>query len=688
MRVAIDARIVPGTAGGVAVALKTLVVGLGQLVDSDDEYVLVVGSDAQREWLSPLLGANQRLAMWTARRRWRERFPFRPFLPLVRFAQDLMERRVWPEVPLSDGFLESLRCDVLHIPTQNYVVASIPTVYNPHDLQHLRYPQFFDPSRIAWRETVYRMGCHLAHTVVVGSEWIKNDVARRYAIPSDKVQVILEAAQHQATEAPAQESLDRTRRAHGLEGSFLLFPAVSWPHKNHIRLLQAIAQLRDSRGLRVQLVCTGSRHEDSWPRIQAEVQRLDLSSQVRFLGHVTDETLRALYRLATCLVMPTLYEASSLPIFEAWSEDLPVICSNSTALPEQVRDAALLFDPMRVSAIAEAIELATTNVGVQDRLRALGTKASLGLRSCENRESVSSDLSAHRGARSRRRRQRIACVAERARKPTVNVLLVVPWDQASGGVASVVGNLAQHLTRSGHQVCFLHPGPSDRLRERLTARGFRGYELNLRDPMIAEKPIKSLVGFVVFLAHTLYQLARIVRSEKIDVVNVHYPVETFALLGVLRLLLPIRLVVSIHGADLAPEGVQRSPQKRSIRFLLWAADAIVAPSRSFLNDCEPSLLASTSKAGWIHNGVNLEELTQAGSGPPEDARGGAYLLCIAASNHKKALDVLLRAFARIGSREPALTLLVVGDGPLRGRARVPSSLPWLGRARALSRLAR
>ena len=71
-------------------------------------------------------------------------------------------------------------------------------------------------------------------------------------------------------------------------------------------------------------------------------------------------------------MFPSLYEASSLPIFEAWLDGLPVACSNATALPEQVRDAALLFDPTDVGAIADAIVRVTTNADLRRDLRTRG----------------------------------------------------------------------------------------------------------------------------------------------------------------------------------------------------------------------------------------------------------------------------------------------------------------------------
>ena len=119
------------------------------------------------------------------------------------------------------------------------------------------------------------------------------------------------------------------------------------------------------------LVCTGGRH-DFWSRIERRIQDLQLSSQVKFLGFVTEEELRGLQRLARCLVIPSLFEASSLPIFDAWLEGLPVACSRVAALPDQVKDAAVLFDPLRVESIAEGIAAVVTDGAMQDELRARG----------------------------------------------------------------------------------------------------------------------------------------------------------------------------------------------------------------------------------------------------------------------------------------------------------------------------
>lgn len=241
--------------------------------------------------------------------------------------------------------------------------------------------------------------------------------------------------------------------------------------------------------------------------------------------------------------------------------------------------------------------------------------------------------------------------------------MVVPWDQHVGGVASVVGNLARCLERTGHQVVFFHPGEPEFCRPRTTAWGFTGYERNLRSPFIPGRPVRSALAFVAVLALTLYQLAAVIRRHRIDVVNIHYPLEAFLYFALLRRLMPFRLVVSVHGADLFRDGRPAQRYPRSLLMLLARADAVVAPSKAFLGDCVAAVPSLASKGVVVHNGVDLVELASADSG--DGAAAEPYVLCIAAHNEKKALDVLLTAFARVGQTHPGLRLVLVGDGPLR-----------------------
>ncbi len=380
LRIAINAQFLPGGgAGGVESVLIGLVHALGQLNDGPEEY-FIIGPWQNPDWMKPYLGTNQRIVSGPEPPQHASNLTLRALGLLNRKLGGFILRyimgagRVWPEVPVSDGFYESLGCDVIHFPYQNFVVCALPSIYNPHDLQHLHYPQFFTPQILALHETIYPAGCRFAHTVVAGSQWVKQDIIEHYCVSPGKIQVIPWAPPTQAYPEPSPEILNEVKEKYRLDMPFCLYPSVTWEHKNHIRLLEALALLRDREGLAINLLCTGAQYPQFWPRIEMRIQELNLHQQVRFTGRVSFEDLRALYRLAQFVVVPTLFEAASGPVFESWLEGTPVACSNVTSLPEQAGDAALLFDPLSVEAIAQAVVQMATNGNLREELQRRGAR--------------------------------------------------------------------------------------------------------------------------------------------------------------------------------------------------------------------------------------------------------------------------------------------------------------------------
>ena len=344
MRVGIIVDVEPGIHGGIATALRSLITALGKL-EGPETYVLIVESQTQIDWLSPL-ASNQMFELRPALTESAVKKGIRLAKGAVKKALGRDGRASWPVVPVSDGYLESLGLDVLHQPTQGFTYCAIPTVYNPHDLQHLHYPQFFDIADLTWRETIYRAACRTSQAIIVNSQWIKDDVVAQFAVSPDKVQIIPEAAPTQLLAEVSDEDKAATRAKYALPERYIFYPNNTWPHKNHLRLFEAMAWLRDEKGTTVPLVSTGARHEPSREKLDSRIRELGLENQVQLLGFVSSAELRAIYQMARCLVVPSLFEANSLPIFEAWAEGIPVASSNVTALPEQVGDAGLLFDPM------------------------------------------------------------------------------------------------------------------------------------------------------------------------------------------------------------------------------------------------------------------------------------------------------------------------------------------------------
>jgi glycosyltransferase involved in cell wall biosynthesis len=378
LRIAINAQLKSNSgSGGAESVLVGLITALGRLNEGDEQYT-IIGPPKNSDWLKPYLGTNEHLVSappadpapagpGLLEKLKRALGPLKPYAKKIwRHVVPPTPLRRWPEVPLSNGFYENLGCEIIHFPYQEFVLCSLPSIFNPHDLQHLHYPQFFTPFILAWRETIYPAACHFAHTVVVGSQWVKDDVIRHYRISEEKVQVIPWAPPTQAYPVPSGELLEAVKVKYALELPFAFYPAATWEHKNHLRLLEAVAQLRDRQGHILRLVCTGNKSPLFWPRIEQALRKLNLNDQVQFLGIVPAEDLRAIYRLAQFVFVPTLFEAASGPVFEAWLEGTAVSCSTVTSLPEQVGDAALLFNHFSTEAIADAAKRMATD----DQLRA------------------------------------------------------------------------------------------------------------------------------------------------------------------------------------------------------------------------------------------------------------------------------------------------------------------------------
>lgn len=374
IKVCVDARLKSGYFGGVEQFIIGLAHGLTQLSPSgvDIKYLVEEGEDA---WLIPHVNSPEQF-IYTSRsiqpnltgwRSWVKRH-----LPMVR--RWWHESRLSPvSIPRSDGTIEQHEVDVMHFTKQDAFLTDVPTIYQPHDLQHLHLPEFFTPREQRAHEKRYRIFCQRAGKIVVASQWVKEDLIEQYDLSQEKVEIIRYAPPLSTYRDVTTSDLQSVTQTYDLPEAFIFYPAQTWAHKNHLRLLEAIHKLRIEHGVRVSFVSTGTKNshfDNVWKKVEA----LKMEDQVHFLGFVSPTTLYSLYKLATLVVIPTLFEAGSFPMWEAFLAGTPVACSNVTSLPDQAGDAAVIFDPYDVSSIAEAIHLLWSTNDTRARLVEAGTK--------------------------------------------------------------------------------------------------------------------------------------------------------------------------------------------------------------------------------------------------------------------------------------------------------------------------
>lgn len=229
--------------------------------------------------------------------------------------------------------------------------VGIPSVVTIPDLQHEVYPEFFDPSILQWRLKNYKESAEKSSAVLTLSNYSKQMIVKTYNVAKEKVHAI-----HLDSSREFYQELDEERnreviRKYGLPDQYGYYPANTWPHKNHLRLLEAVRILKQRHHIPIKIVFTGSRHQEH-SSISNYIREHDLSGQIYVLDYIPQDEMPYLYKNADFLVFPSLFEGFGIPLVEAMRMKTPILCSNSTSIPEIVGDCALLFDPHNPEDIA------------------------------------------------------------------------------------------------------------------------------------------------------------------------------------------------------------------------------------------------------------------------------------------------------------------------------------------------
>lgn len=342
MRVAINLLYVdPRTCGGVGVYATRLMHALA-------------GVDKLREYILLLRAENSAL-----------------FQDLTGFNLTRLVMQRGESLSTYSARLRALRPDVVHHPMtiiNPQLDVPAPIVLSFFDLQQEYYPEYFSEDELKFRAKTYRPSVGQAARVVTSSHYTIRTLQEKYATDASKCTAVycgIDTGSWQRTDAQALASI---REKYTLPQSFLIYPANPWPHKNHERLLMALADIRARHDLALPLVLTG--HLDGYVcDIAAMADKQGVKDLVYDLGLVPQADMPALYTAARAMVFPSLFEGGgSFAMLEAMSCQLPLACGEATSTPEVVGDAALLFDPLDVRSMADAIFRIATDDALRARL--------------------------------------------------------------------------------------------------------------------------------------------------------------------------------------------------------------------------------------------------------------------------------------------------------------------------------
>ena len=246
-------------------------------------------------------------------------------------------------------------------------------------------------------------------------------------------------------------------------------------------------------------------------------------------------------------------------------------------------------------------------------------------------------------------------------------LFVLPWSiDNPGGVDQVVINLYRHFLEGGHYRPQLLVSSWEKKNPKITTEaGLSVVNMRVRSPLSHASTFKSLVSWSATLMPDLRSTTHFLRSNRVAFVNVHFPsLGALQFILVKRLFMPrLKIILSFHGMDIVNAATTNGLERRLWGLLLRSADVSIGCSDA-LTSAIREFHPRTKRALTIHNGLDIDRLmhernTAATLDPRLVKR--PFVLSVAAMEHKKGLDTLIRAFRLVrDSSESDIALALVG----------------------------
>ncbi len=249
--------------------------------------------------------------------------------------------------------------------------TDVPTLLVIHDLNFEHFPEYL-PRFARWHYRYFTPKfARRANRIVTVSEFSKSDIVAQYGINPAKIDVVYNGANQQYKPVSVKVKQE-TKREYTQGNDYFLFIGALNPRKNLANLFKAFDWFKSKHpAVATQLLVVGEKMY--WTDdIKNAFEQMTHKSQVVFTGRLEPDKLVNVMGSATALAYVSVFEGFGIPIVEAFYAEIPVITSNTTAMPETAGDAALLVNPTNVEEIAGAMETITFDKLTTPRLIQLG----------------------------------------------------------------------------------------------------------------------------------------------------------------------------------------------------------------------------------------------------------------------------------------------------------------------------
>jgi len=263
--------------------------------------------------------------------------------------------------------IKKIKPDMVHFTSFNHpLFYRGKCIFTIHDLILSLFPPPVNPvKRLAYKITL-KSAIKKADKIIAVSQNTKKDLQNFFNLKSNKIKVIYNGVNKPLIN---QKKIEKNffQKKYGIKQDYLLYVGRFAAYKNIELLVKAFNLLIKEKKINYQLVLVGPKDKEYY-RLEKLIADYKLKRKIIFTGKVDKDNLASLYKNATLFVLPSFYEGFGLPILEAMSYNIPVVCSSSSSLPEVAGKAALYFNPYDQKELAEKIYYILNNQELRKEL--------------------------------------------------------------------------------------------------------------------------------------------------------------------------------------------------------------------------------------------------------------------------------------------------------------------------------
>ncbi len=249
------------------------------------------------------------------------------------------------------------KCDIAYIPNFSLLLwKRIPTVVTIHDLIEYNVPDKFGWFRMIYRKIIDPLMTRNSTFITTVSACSKRDIVRFCHVDEEKIIVIPNAVDRSKFKKNNEIDIENCLLKYNLvyKGYFLFVGTIDYPGKNIMSALTVFFNLKEKYGIVEKMVIVGKRGYNS-DVIYKYVNDSVFGRDVVFTGYVPDSDLPFLYGGARVMIYLSYYEGFGLPVLEAMSCGVPVVCSNTSCFPEIIGDMCVGVSPSSIPDIEKLL---------------------------------------------------------------------------------------------------------------------------------------------------------------------------------------------------------------------------------------------------------------------------------------------------------------------------------------------